>query len=631
MLADKTPSVFATPQRTKRQLGADNSMAALTPSASLVVELRRQLREAQYALEDRERDLQLSAEIGQSLLENNEQLKQQYEQLMTSQSIISNTIEPISESSESTYDPLLVQVSTQSAQNLALKLQTLECAHIDLQSQYEAALLDLRKSEESDRQARASLKRLEASHDSLQSAIQELSGELESMQLDKKRLQCEKTDLLSKIQELETTALHGGSGSASAYSNTLNKLRVAEQQLESLSSAYQDLVRQRDIHATTAADLQLRLEETETMVEEYRSYRDENEQLKMLADQIQSDLEQSREYAQTLRARLAVLSPSLETGEYDQGSKTLLSEVDDQRIHLQDINSHLESRHASLVQVHSMSLHHQQRMKLHIARLSQVAGQQSSESRIRHLEQALAQTDSEKKELQIQVAKLERVSSSARLRSDEDFLLAQLDHDKNTIHNKTHSDAQMTDFIADLNKVIATLHLRVEQGDNEVSGLKRELHTLQLMKGAETDRAAKLRDELVAQCSQNDQLRVTTAQLAYELDTLKLNIEKKPIDEVVEEKPVLIHDSPAQAFSNDSLAELNRPVSFQEHADEDQTQNADALHNFQESIKKNHDLFYDTPLPDCSSPSFETAASLQPSDVRKSVIDRSKVNECNQQ
>ncbi|KAJ1345097.1 hypothetical protein BSLG_000612 [Batrachochytrium salamandrivorans] len=509
----------------------------LDTTHTLVLELQRQLQEATSALEERDRDLHLSAEIGQSLLLSNQQLKQDYEQLLCSSRPDYTTevaaLPPSQDGIHRLGSPLLPPTAgsvaagstfhtLSSVHSSALQLHSLESAHADLQARYESTLVDLQDSNDSGRQARASLKRLEIAHDALVSSVQTLSEDLEAAQQDKKRLAAERTEAHRQIQHLEATL--------SSYSDRDRGRATADHHahLAMALEANAELTAERDHHAACGVDLQLQCNELHAMLEAERTYRDEAQMQEERAETLLIQLEASRDHVQFLTARLALLEPSLDTGEADLGSHTLLGEVEDRRMQLEGRHSQLEgqhsqlqSSHASLVQTHHVVQTQQQRMRRHMARLTQVAqsgqGSHSGNAHLVHLERALAQAQSELHDMTLRSARLERMLDSHNTNSSValDGSDSALDGSESTpASTKTSSQV-----ISDLHRVVATLRLQVEQGDSETADLRREIRTLLMVKNAETDRAAKLRNELAVQCGVAEQLRATCAQLTYELDS----------------------------------------------------------------------------------------------------------------
>ncbi|KAL2919963.1 hypothetical protein HK105_200029 [Polyrhizophydium stewartii] len=605
---------------------------------SHMLELRRQLREAQHALQERERDLQLAVEIGQSLLQSNEQLKLEYERILAQ------------------------QASPASASVLAERLRDLEMAHLDLQSRHDAAVAEAKRAAESERNARAWSRRIEANNDELSRAMQELSEQLDAAETDRRRLARERQDAHSRLQALEAEQ-DGGSSHLAVLADELERARA---QIEAMAAGWHEMEALRDRHAAEAEDLLARCGELEAMLEAARAFRDEAEAEAHRADQLAMELEEERERLAAAMARLAVFEPTLETAEQDAGSRTLLSEVEDRRQALARQHSSLARKHVSLMAAHKTSLFQQERMRMHISRLSQLTQRQSSESRIQMLEQELAQSRSERRELERRAARLERMLMEARsggidglglglafglglgfsdpvedYDDDEDDVDDDDDDDDNAAGanaassrhrrsalfrasaragqgggagarggggggggsgggpgvgrysrysvgssisigdrdgrrpwgagdaggfydeldidaaasgaqrlstspaaadegfpdpaasseaaepavakalRKRRSSAVSRREAAGLREVAEALRLRVEQGEAETATLRRELQTMQLLKGAESDKAAKLRTDLAVQTTENERLRAACAQLAFELDEMR--------------------------------------------------------------------------------------------------------------
>jgi chromosome segregation ATPase len=292
------------------------------------------------------------------------------------------------------------------------------------------------------------------------------------------------------------------------------------------------------------SNLLVRLEEAERLVESYQSYREKAEECEQRIEELQFELESSQEINKKLIGRLSAIEP-VDTQEQDQGSKTLFGEMEDKRQELINVYQELETKHAQ-------SIHRQQRMKNHIARLSQLSSLDKSEEKILMLEQALAQCESEKMELEDRLDKVRR-QNSIMMPADWEGSLDLADGD-------------------DSSEKYRIMEIQLQSLIEECEGLKKQNKTLRLVKTSET---GKLHEALLNLNEKNKELESIQrafAKLKFDFDELKTESQQSgkqdAMPKIEKKKPVTPGISPMRAsqkiitpiITNSSPPPSNKPT-----------------------------------------------------------------------
>eukprot|EP00842_Homolaphlyctis_polyrhiza_P003247 jgi/Hompol1/3923/HPOL_000720-RA len=323
------------------------------------------------------------------------------------------------------------------------------------------------------------------------------------------------------------------------------QLRQLQLQHDTVAAELGDL---QMVHQDTLAmvqNLTARNTELVELLETYQCYREDAETERLRAEHLELELENLREHCGVLQARLSILEPSsMEPTTEIPINRTLLSEIDDRRMELDMQNKDLNAKHTSLLKAHHYTVHQQERMKMHIARMSQIAQRTSSETRMQMLEQALAQSESDKTELELRVAKLQRSLQDAQsgIFDQSMFCLSGDDETSGESSVKAPMDSaseqarlrkprRSSDHVAiiGLQRMVETMRLRIDQGDNEIRNLQRELETQQLVKRAEQNKSAKLMQQLTEQSAELERIQAVSAQLSFELESIRLESKKAEI------------------------------------------------------------------------------------------------------
>ncbi|KAK9767643.1 hypothetical protein K7432_002409 [Basidiobolus ranarum] len=472
------------------------------------LELKHRLRDAYRMLKEKNRDIVLAAEIGQSLLESNDKLKLEYELAMLTLKERTSFGEEAFESSDSS-------AKWESERNeLYSQLSELERSNIDLQEKLEQTL---HKASDNERENEKKMKQSEAQ---LAAVSRELENQLrknEELEENNKRLANEKGELIKGKKKFDTK------------DEQLEKVQILAHDLEcvvkSLSVNKQEL--EAKLYAVMSENnvLQEKLMRYEEEMEEYHSIQDQYQEQSNELNEATYALEEARETIQALENRISVIEPESHQGP-DRAGVTLFDEVEDRRQELEDKHQNLSKKHAGLLKAHNMTIHQQERMKNHISRLTQLSHNRSNEEKMRRLEQALGQTQSENKMLMNRIAQLER----------------SLDLDQFDIAvSGTQNGGNCGMSLDEKNELIECLRLRVDQLGDEAESLRREIRTGQMLKLSLDEKVMELEGLLHEREYELDHMRTINAQVKFELDEIRLKhkiMKDKHLSEAMGEEEV---------------------------------------------------------------------------------------------
>ncbi|KAJ3175487.1 hypothetical protein HDU87_006150 [Geranomyces variabilis] len=534
-------------------------------------ELRRRLREALRMLREKEDDLRMAAELGASLVEDNERLKAECTRLLAAeheQLAARSTAPPNLDQqrpppqhdhahdnaphddhpdtpNERAYDtshedetshavrrPDDVSIAYASptqtihshsaeaarrraaaaaleASAAASRIANLESTLVDAQTQIERARAEARAAQDSDRASERRALRLETELDVATRDLDAAVARCAELEEDKKRLVKEKADLARKVpadgeRDRQLEEMAELKDRARALEDVVVQLTHARAEMEAeIAGAAEDRER-----ALT------RCEELEVMIEEFRG---ESESQMARNDDLQWEVETARDAAAKLEARLAVLEPRKRDGAEDVGDRTLFSEVEDRRQALETKHVSLAQKHAGLMKAHSMSINQQERMRSHISRLTQLTSHREGETRIRLLEEALGQSESERQELQHTIMMLEK--ERAEFDADDDIVIG-----GNTSGSaKGQPQASRADFEVELE----CLRSRVAQLAAEQDESKAEVRTLRMLKSFETEKLRSVESLLREREDDLQRMKAVNAQLKFDLDQAKDRIRQQ--------------------------------------------------------------------------------------------------------
>ncbi|KAJ3037210.1 hypothetical protein HK097_003578 [Rhizophlyctis rosea] len=485
------------------------SNVPLTPSAIDSVTLGKQLRDALWTIQERDReieqkdaDLKLAAELGFQLMANNESLKTEYER------VLSDYQSAITASSSSSPSPTPSLISNPTDETLhkiqqkradattAARIADLECALLDLQSKNDTLKTDLRLSQESERSYASKIKRMEVETNGMKQDLENALAQVQELSEDRIRLQKDKSDLTKRLKE----------------SNQVNpKHQNQEETIDTLRNQLSDLEHLVITLHTDRTHLESALSDSESQNTHLQSSLDSlNQLLESQREDIESyqssttslshALESSRDLISKLESRLAILSPD---GEADTGDKTLLSEIEDRRKELEERYKTLGEKHVGLVKAHGVSVVQRERMRNHIARLQQLGvggGSKCSDERVKALEEALGFSEGENRDLVTKITLLERkmadVGRFCGTESEE----------------------------GDRNEELESMRIRIAQLGNENLEVGREVRTLRMVGKFEIEKRRKVEGLLREREDEVGRLKAQMAQVRFEFEEFKLRV-----------------------------------------------------------------------------------------------------------
>ncbi|KAI8810277.1 hypothetical protein BJ742DRAFT_801232 [Cladochytrium replicatum] len=283
------------------------------------------------------------------------------------------------------------------------------------------------------------------------------------------------------------------------------RIQSLEGALQSVGSAREDVDRITSAAIEERRELERQVRELQDEVEILRSMRDEFEFNAARVEELSWELESREEENARLRERLGVLEPEVMQAQPDKGNKTLFSEVEDKRKELESRHRHLTSKHTLLLKSHTQTLQQQERLKSHVSRLTQISNSKNGSDQTQMLMDAVAQAQSENKQLRNRIASLEEQLTDVKLLTPMSFT---------AIARGSVSKEEA----GQLEGVINCLRSELEQSTQTIAKKSAELRTANLIRLNETD---KLRGTEKALLERQKDLEIAVAQnvkLKFELD-----------------------------------------------------------------------------------------------------------------
>ncbi|KAI9592214.1 hypothetical protein BDF19DRAFT_452212 [Syncephalis fuscata] len=500
-------------------------------------ELRERLRAAYRQLGESNANLQLAAELGQELLISNTTMKEEYEKTLKQayekqkaleQQLVQSNTSNSSESSnndENTQSNTLNNINTKDNKKYdedgeddeeAMNLQRdvhrraierveelsqlvfdLESAQSDLSTQLESAHALRREQEE--RNAREVIRlreELEKAQKSL-ALVQIQSTELAN---DKCRLAQERTNLLREAQNAR--------GSDEALQTERERNQQLEQQLDQIRKSRNALEEQLAGEREERTRLTEQLGEAQNLLRENEQRHQQHMQWKRRFHEKERELEAAEVQLQALNDQLSLITPASTEGMAT--GVTLFAQVDDRRKRLEENHEQLAENHRGLKRAHDAMLQQQGRMRSHISRLTQMAQTADQEERLRRLEQALGQSQSENQQLQAKVARLERQPRLCppKLHS-ADFAFS--------ADTSINSGSVAVD-----SELVHWLQLRVNQLSEEIDVARHELRTTRLLQAAESEKVRSITTQLNETASQLRRVTAENTRLQLVIEEINL-------------------------------------------------------------------------------------------------------------
>ncbi|KAJ1928835.1 hypothetical protein IWQ60_001687 [Tieghemiomyces parasiticus] len=544
------------------------------------LELQWRLRDAYRLVREKDENLILAAEIGQSLLQANEELKTAYEKVLIEQEALlratqeaASAVEPNPATTSPPLDPTAPDSPTPNRATqerldlLSTLVSELEHTNAELQIKADEAEQELKEKtrvhQRETSQLQQSLRNAAAETDRLV----KLSTGLEE---DKSRLARERGDLSRSLRQ----ATQDG-----AKSEVLQaRIDELEHALAAAQTGRSDLERALIDSHHELQDLQARCVEYQSELVEGQQVHAKYAESVQHTEELNRSLEEAQETITLLAAQVDELQTRVKlVGDVGGGPggndgpecevKTLLGEVEDRRQALESQHETLNRRHKGLVRAHSLTVHQQERMRHHIHRLTQMSNQPSQEERLRRLEQILGQTQSEKQQLQRRVEHLERMRSESRFMEyysagmlgsggeygdegglgEDPFYGADEGYAGPTHSNCPDVDGDGEPLTGDGAKpgpdpppgqtpraqvqpppeeaLINYFQLRIEQLMGENDQLRDELRTCQMLKLSESEKLVQIESTLQERDQEAQTLRARFNQLKFDHDDLRLKLQ----------------------------------------------------------------------------------------------------------
>ncbi|KAJ1974134.1 hypothetical protein H4R34_004829, partial [Dimargaris verticillata] len=513
------------------------------------MELQWRLRDAYRMLREKDDHLALAAELGQNLLAANEQLKSAYDLLVEEQSRLLQAQQahppPTVDYGPPVPEPVATSPSRATKEKLGLLndfVGELEQANADLHIKLDEANQALK---EKSRQSHKEVNQLQRDLQELHQTVETLTKQNATLNVDKQRLVRDKTDMSKSLKAMtskgaETEALQG-------------RIDALE---HSLATALQGKAELDHRHQSTMHELEElrgRCLEYQAQITEYDEERAHQTNQLNRAHELEQALDEAQEMVQILSGQLEEIQAKQDecgiTGATEV--KTLLTEVDDQRRDLQSKHDVLHQRHHGLVKAHSFTVRQQERMRHHIARLTQLTHQPSQEDRLRRLEQILGQTQSENQQLQRKLDWLERSQGENAMvldcyedednesdQGDFDDQMGSYDLDEMADDPESRSQLEprarrrqsrqhhgLVRTVTQTNEMLHTLRARLDQLTLENDQLRQELRTSQMLRMSESEKLVQMESTLQERDTEIQAIRSRFTQLKFEYDEVKTKLQ----------------------------------------------------------------------------------------------------------
>ncbi|KNE56490.1 hypothetical protein AMAG_02290 [Allomyces macrogynus ATCC 38327] len=530
------------------------------------IDLRHLVRDLRRELATKDAQLHASAQIGQTLVERNNQLLHEKQDLMKAHTELNHALAeakttPASAAASATRcancgestttDGAVVtdhehDTSAEHAAHLELQVRHLEAELGELRSQlaeteatqYDAmrrydALVDSKEADE--RTLRRRVAELESQVAERDQQIDEWRGKVMVLGEDKARLAEEKMDLVKKRNELAETA-----NVAYTLQVHLHELEIQNSNLAAEKQSALQLVSERQAEIQV---LEERVEVLEGQLDELVELRAEHHEALLTNDTLTSQLEELQNTIQILSAKLnALQNPQGISHPDDQApaaAKTLLTEVEDKRRNLEERHERLGREHERLLRRH---LDEGERLRRQIFRLQQLSADRTHDDHVKRLEAALAQAQAENRELVHRVAQLEgrqraatpEIVGGATGPNDTDSVMGtQPDGAEVAAANAAAAAVASSGGAADVQDAAVSaaahkaaeryLRMRIESLEADLRAQRKKLQTANMIKLNETAKLRAAEDELYQRDASVRKLNAAVSKLQYRIDELEAN------------------------------------------------------------------------------------------------------------
>ncbi|KAJ3364405.1 hypothetical protein GGF32_001929 [Allomyces javanicus] len=531
------------------------------------IDLRHLVRDLRRELATKDAQLHASAQIGQTLVERNNQLLHEKQDLMKAHTELNHALaeakttptstvasatrcancgEPTTTDGAVVTDDHAHDTTAEHAAHLELQVRHLEAELGELRSQlaeteatqYDAmrrydALVDTKEADE--RTLRRRVAELESQVAERDQQIDEWRGKVMVLGEDKARLAEEKMDLVKKRNELAETA-----NVAYTLQVHLHELEIQNSNLAAEKQSALQLVSERQAEIQV---LEERVEVLEGQLDELVELRAEHHEALLTNDALTSQLEELQNTIQVLSAKLnALQNPHGISHPDDQApaaAKTLLTEVEDKRRNLEERHERLGREHERLLRRH---LDEGERLRRQIFRLQQLSADRTHDDHVKRLEAALAQAQAENRELVHRVAQLEgrqraatpEIVGGATGPNDTDSVMGtQPDGAEVAAANAAAAAVASSGGAADVQDAAVSaaahkaaeryLRMRIESLEADLRAQRKKLQTANMIKLNETAKLRAAEDELYQRDASVRKLNAAVSKLQYRIDELEAN------------------------------------------------------------------------------------------------------------
>ncbi|KAJ3375115.1 hypothetical protein GGF31_005837 [Allomyces arbusculus] len=531
------------------------------------IDLRHLVRDLRRELATKDAQLHASAQIGQTLVERNNQLLHEKQDLMKAHTELNHALaeakttpastspsatrcancgEPTTTEGAVVTDDHVHDTTAEHAAHLELQVRHLEAELGELRSQlaeteatqYDAmrrydTLVDTKEADE--RTLRRRVAELESQVAERDQQIDEWRSKVMVLGEDKARLAEEKMDLVKKRNELAETA-----NVAYTLQVHLHELEIQNSNLAAEKQSALQLVSERQAEIQV---LEERVEVLEGQLDELVELRAEHHEALLTNDALTSQLEELQNTIQVLSAKLnALQNPQGISHPDDQApaaAKTLLTEVEDKRRNLEERHERLGREHERLLRRH---LDEGERLRRQIFRLQQLSADRTHDDHVKRLEAALAQAQAENRELVHRVAQLEgrqraatpELVGGATGPNDTDSVMGtQPDGAEVAAANAAAAAVASSGGAADVQDAAVSaaahkaaeryLRMRIESLEADLRAQRKKLQTANMIKLNETAKLRAAEDELYQRDASVRKLNAAVSKLQYRIDELEAN------------------------------------------------------------------------------------------------------------
>jgi DNA repair exonuclease SbcCD ATPase subunit len=332
----------------------------------------------------------------------------------------------------------------------------------------------------------------------LQQALQEKVRDVEELKLKEIVLETDKSRLEQENQSIAQSRkklVVGEKEEIQFLTEHVNQLEIDLRSTQEQRDASLDALLEQ---TALSEQLQERIQMLESQFDDFVHIRAELEMANTANEDLSARLENAQTKIQELQAQTQDNpdeSPLPMEGA--EPCRTLLSEVDDQRRSIEVEHALLQRSNMMLTKRYQADM---ERMKRQITRLSSLASDRSSGDRTRRLELALAQAQTESRELTVRIAQLESEREMVQAGEVE-------------IGQSNSEEPIPSDFVSQ-----RALRLRIDQLEAEIRALKKQLQTIHLVRANETTKLRSVENELYQRDATINKLQTSMTQLRWKIE-----------------------------------------------------------------------------------------------------------------